>query len=225
MYHETVNFGRLLTMDVANLQKQIVGACRPVTKGTAGYDFQLKVSALDYCDGIRNIKSASDVAALAAKGCRAEIVMFVREVPSTLAAGANTVDDTYSLARLIASQPTRGTPQDTLAAAIAAAQRALAEAKRRNLTVTQWLIASKFHYANGKYGEAFGRLSKESTAADPCTWHLDVAQAVLDGIALTLPAPTTSRVGARVWPWVLLGVGAAGLVAVVVRKTRVRRRA
>lgn len=203
-------------MDVVSLQKQIATACRPVTKGTAGYDFQLKVSALDHCEGIRDIKSAGDVAALVANGCKAEIAMFVREAPNALAATAHVPVDVYSLARLIASQPIQRTPSATLTAVIATAQHVLAEAKRRNLTVTQWLIASKFHYANGKYGEAFGRLANESTAADPCVWHLDLAQAVLSNMLPTLPTPPTTSSSRRIWPWVLLGAGVVGIAGVVV---------
>ena len=98
------------------------------------------------------------------------------ELPADLAAAAGTDLDTYSLARMIASE--NGNDSNLIQASIAWAAANYAE--------RQWKTITDVLTVGGHYGsQRDGRYA--STKLDPHQGHVDIAEAVLDG---TIADPT-----------------------------------
>jgi len=107
-------------------------------------------------------------------------IEVVNELPPELAKAAGTDLETYSLARVIASEGYSG--DDYALAMVGIGNVIKNEARRRNgddsLAITRLLVYSQFPVAKDHYGEQSGRYA--ATTRDPMKWHVLFAKALMD---------------------------------------------
>lgn len=107
-------------------------------------------------------------------------IEIVNELPPELAKAASVDMETYSLARVIASEGYSG--DDYALAMVGIGSVIKNEARRRFKddpnAITRLLIYSQFPAAKDHYGEQSGRYA--ATTRDPMKWHVLFAKALLD---------------------------------------------
>lgn len=107
-------------------------------------------------------------------------IMYIATSPAQLAAQAGVDIETYSLARVLASEGYGGEDVGEIWAIVAIAQAVVNTARARGKNITALVTASTWGTPlAGHYGEQSGRYA--ATSADPREWHLAVARAVLQG--------------------------------------------
>lgn len=125
-------------------------------------------------------------------------VEIVRTPPAELARKAGVPLEVYSLARCIRSEGYSGKGElGRAAAAVAIGQVIRNGASRSGKTITAKLTYSTIANASGFYGRQRGRYA--ATTSDPARWHIEVAQAVLNGHVQDLARGATKFLAPAVW--------------------------